>query len=49
MKSLEEKKNLLLRILYLQAGKINNHNMENLVAFGLTLEYFGMENIEISY
>ena len=27
--------------------KINNHNMENLVAFGLTLEYFGMKNIEI--
>lgn len=27
--------------------KINNHNMENLVAFGLTLEYFGIENIEI--
>lgn len=27
--------------------QINNHNMENLVAFGLTLEYFGIENIEI--
>lgn len=27
--------------------EINNHNMENLVAFGLTLEYFGMKNIEI--
>ena len=27
--------------------KINNHNMENCVAFGLTLEYFGIENIEI--
>lgn len=27
--------------------KINNHNMENLVAFGLTLEYFGMKDIEI--
>ena len=27
--------------------KINNHNMENLVAFGLTLEYFGMKNVEI--
>ena len=27
--------------------KINHHNMENLVAFGLTLEYFGIENIEI--
>lgn len=30
-----------------EQGKINNHNMENLVAFGLTLEYFGMENVEI--
>lgn len=29
--------------------KINNHNMENCVAFGLTLEYFGIENIEILY
>lgn len=29
--------------------KINNRNMENLVAFGLTLEYFGMENVEILY
>lgn len=27
--------------------KINNHNMENCVAFGLTLEYFGMKNVEI--
>ncbi len=27
--------------------KINNHNVENLVAFGLTLEYFGMKNVEI--
>lgn len=27
--------------------KINNYNMENLVAFGLTLEYFGMKNVEI--
>ena len=27
--------------------KINNYNMENLIAFGLTLEYFGMKNIEI--
>lgn len=29
--------------------KINSniHNMENCVAFGLTLEYFGIENIEI--
>ena len=29
--------------------KINSniHNMENCVAFGLTLEYFGMKNIEI--
>ena len=27
--------------------KINNHNMENLVAFVLTLEYFGMKNVEI--
>ena len=29
--------------------KINNHNMENLVAFGLTLEYFGIENFEIQF
>ena len=29
--------------------KINNHNVKNLVAFVLTLEYFGMKNIEISY
>lgn len=29
--------------------KINNHNMENLVAFALTMEYFGMKNVEISY
>lgn len=27
--------------------KINHHNMENIVAFGLTLEYFGINNIEI--
>lgn len=27
--------------------KINNHNVRNLVAFVLTLEYFGMKNIEI--
>ena len=27
--------------------KINHHNMDNLVAFGLTLEYFGMKNVEI--
>lgn len=27
--------------------KINHHNMENLVAFGLTLEYFDIEDIEI--
>ena len=27
--------------------KINNHNMENLVAFGLTLEFFGIKNVEI--
>lgn len=32
-----------------EQGKINNHNMENLVAFGLTLEYFGMKDIEILY
>lgn len=30
-----------------EEAKINNHNMENLVAFGLTLEYFGMNNVEI--
>ena len=29
--------------------KINNYNMENCVAFALTMEYFGMKNIEISY
>ena len=29
--------------------KINNHNIKHLVAFGLTLEYFGIKNIEISY
>lgn len=27
--------------------KINNHNMENCVAFGLTLEYFGIKNLTI--
>ena len=27
--------------------KINHHNIENCVAFGLTLDYFGLENIEI--
>lgn len=30
-----------------EQGKINNHNMENLVAFGLTLEYFGIKNLTI--
>lgn len=29
MNSLEEKKILLLRILYLQTGKFNNHNKQN--------------------
>ena len=27
--------------------KINNHNMKKLVAFGLTLDYFGIENLTI--
>lgn len=27
--------------------KINNHNVKNLVAFVLTLEYFGMKNVEV--
>ena len=27
--------------------KINNYNVKNLVAFVLTLEYFGMKNVEI--
>lgn len=27
--------------------KIDNYNMDNLVAFGLTLEYFGIKSIEI--
>lgn len=27
--------------------KINSNNIENCVAFGLTLEYFSVENIEI--
>ena len=26
---------------------INNNNMEKLVAFGLTLDYFGIENLTI--
>lgn len=29
--------------------KINNDNMENCVAFGLTLEHFGIENLEIRF
>lgn len=27
--------------------QINNHHMENCVAFGLTLEYFGIKNLTI--
>lgn len=27
--------------------KINHHNVKNLVAFVLTLEYFGMKNVEV--
>lgn len=27
--------------------KINNHYIENCVAFGLTLDYFGIENLDI--
>lgn len=27
--------------------KINNHNVKSLVAFVLTLEYFGMKNVEV--
>ena len=30
-----------------EKGKINNHNVESLIAFVLTLEYFGIENIKI--